>query len=61
MGKGYARRGKEGGTEGFSSAGREGDWGKWERKAPKWLLSDAKTEEPFQGDEGRDFLRIGSH
>ena len=36
----------------------EGDWGKWERKAPKWLLSDAKTEEPFRGDEDRDFLRV---
>ena len=46
-----------------ASAVREGDWEKWERKAPKWLLSDAKTEEPFQGgeEEDRDFLRIGSH
>ena len=44
-----------------ASAVRDGDWGKWERKAPKWLLSDAKTEEPFQGvDEDRDFLRVGS-
>ena len=27
-------------------------WGEWEMgDARKWLLSDAKTEEPFQGDD----------